>query len=120
MSSLALQNNFDDSIGLCQDFIAQAKTTNNKDDFNVSGFEGGGGGSGGGGGRERGGGRHNIRKGRHCGRGGGRGRGRDRKQKQGGDGGDVEDWHCSPVEHVERNSKQRSKLKTLCSARGGK
>jgi hypothetical protein len=121
MSSRALQDNFDDAVGLYQDFIAQTKPTNDNDEFNVSGFEGGGGGGGGGGGRGRGGGRYGDRKGRgggRGGRGGGRGGG---KGKGGGDGKkrkyEVEERHYSPTEYADLTSDQKSKLRTLRLAR---
>jgi hypothetical protein len=124
MSSRALQDNFDDSVGLHQDSIAQSRPTNDNDEFNASGFEGGGGGGGGAhGGRGRGGGRYNDRQGRGGGRGRGRGRGSDYKRKRhggGGGGGDVEDRHCSPSECAELNSEQKSKLKSLRLAREDK
>jgi hypothetical protein len=127
MSSRALQDNFEDSVGLYQDFIAQSKPQNDNDEFNVSGFEGGGGGgAGSGGGRGRGGGRFNDRGGRGGGRGagrfGGRGRGRggDRKRKYNSGGGNVEDRHYSPHEYAELNSDQKSKLRSLRLARDGK
>ena len=117
MSNRALQDNFDDAVGLYQDFIAQSKPSHDNDEFNVSGFEGGGGGSGGGG-RGKGGGKYYDKKGRGGGRGGGgRGRGKgggDRKRKQ---GGDVEDRHYSPAEYAELNSDQKSKLRSLRIAR---
>ena len=119
MSNRALQDNFDDAVGLYQDFIAQSKPTNDNDEFNVSGFEGGGGNSSGGRGKG-GGGRYNDRKGRGGGRGGGRGRGRgngDRKRKS--SGGDVEDRHYSPAEYGELTSDQKSQLRSLRIARDG-
>ena len=64
MSSRALQDNFDDAVGLHQDFIAQTKPTYDNDKCDVSGFEGGGSGAGGGSGRGRCGGRSGDRKGR--------------------------------------------------------
>jgi hypothetical protein len=121
MSSRTLQDNFDEAVGLYQDFIAQSRTSNDNDEFNVSGFEGSsGGGAGGGEGRGRGSGRYGGR-GRGGGRGGGRGRGRggDRKRK-GGSGGDVEDRHYSPAEYAELNSEQKTKLKALRIARDDK
>jgi hypothetical protein len=120
MSSRALQDNFDDSVGLHQDFIAQSRPTNDNDEFNVSGFEGGGGGAGGGGERGRGGGRHNDRRGRGGGRGGGRGRGADRKHKHHGGGEDTEDRHCSPAERAKLNSDQKSELKAIHTTREDK
>jgi hypothetical protein len=39
MSSRALQDNFDDAVGLYQDFIAQMRPANDNDEFNVSGFD---------------------------------------------------------------------------------
>ena len=60
MSSSVLQENFDDSVGLYQAFIAQSRPTNDNDDFNVSGFEGGGG-EGHGRGRGKSGGRYGER-----------------------------------------------------------
>jgi hypothetical protein len=119
MASRALQDSFDDAVGLCQDFIAQMRPANDNDEFNVSGFEQGQGGSGTG----RGGGR-GCGGGRCGGRGGGRGRGRGRgrgdfKRKRGGNQGDVEDQHCSPSEHAELNSEQKTKLRSLRAAREG-
>jgi hypothetical protein len=120
MSSRALQNNFDDSVGLYQDFIAQSRPTNDNDEFNVSGFEGGGGGDKGrDGGRGRGGGGRGRGRGRGGGRGYGRGRGGDRKRKH-GSGGDVEDRHYSPAEYVELSSEQKSQLRSLRLAREDK
>jgi hypothetical protein len=116
MSSRALQDNFDDAVGLYQDFIAQSKPQNDNEEFNVSGFEGGGG-DGNGRGRGRGGGRYGGRgggRGRFGGRGGGRGG--DRKRK----GGDVEDRHYSPKEYAELTTDQKTKLKSLQFAREDK
>jgi hypothetical protein len=119
MSSRALQDNFDDSVGLYQDFIAQSRPQNDNDEFNVSGFEGGGGrGAGGGSARGRGG------RGRGGGRGaeGGRGRGGGNKRKHhpSGGGGNVEDRHYSPQEYAELNPEQKSKLRSLRLSRDGK
>ena len=121
MSSRALQNNFDDSVGLYQDFIAQSRPANDNEEFNVSGFEGGGGSSTGrDGGRGRGGGRYGGRgRGRGHGRGHGRGRGGDRKRKH-GSGGDVEDRHYSPAEYAELTSEHKSQLRSLRLAREDK
>ena len=44
MSSQALQDNFDDSVGLYQDFIAQSTAQGENTDFNVSEFDRDGGG----------------------------------------------------------------------------
>jgi hypothetical protein len=122
MSSQALQDNSDDSVGLYQDFIVQSKPTNDNDEFNVSGIKAGGGGAGSGGGRGRSGGWYGRRgRGRGGGRGDGRGRGGDRKRKRKqGSGGDVKDHHYSPAEYAELNSEQKSKLKLLCIAREDK
>jgi hypothetical protein len=85
MASRALEDNFDDAIGLHQDFIAQMRPANDNDEFNVSAFKQGQGGSGTG----RGGGRHG---GRGGGQGHDQGKGRrDFKRKRGGGPGDVED-----------------------------
>ena len=43
---MALQDNFEDAVGLYQDFISQTRTQNDNDNINVSGFEGGGNGNG--------------------------------------------------------------------------
>jgi hypothetical protein len=117
MSSRALQDSFDNSVGLYQDFIAQSRPHGNNAEYNVSGFEGGGGDRGRG--RGRGGGRDG---GRGAGRGRGRGRGgRDfkRKRHDGGGNGDVQDRQYSPKEYAELSSEQKSQLKTLRDARNG-
>jgi hypothetical protein len=54
MASRALQNNFQDAVGLYQDFISQARTQKDNDNINVSGFEGGGNGNGNAGHKARG------------------------------------------------------------------
>ena len=51
MSSCVLQDNFDETVGLHQTFIAQMKPCNDDDKFNVSGVEQGGAGAKGGSGR---------------------------------------------------------------------
>jgi hypothetical protein len=101
MASRASQDNFDDTVGLHQDFIAQMRPANDNDEFNVSGFKQGQGGSGTGhgGGQGRGGGRHGGQ-----GRGRGRGRG-DFKRKRGGDQDDVVDRDCSPSKHADPKRK---------------
>ena len=117
MSSRVLQDNFDDAVGLYQDFIAQARPTNDNNEFNVSGFEGGGGG-GNNQSRGRGGGRNNGRGGgRGRGRGGGGGRGGNRNKDRKRKGGEVEDRHYSPTEYGELNVEQKTKLRELRIAR---
>jgi hypothetical protein len=54
MSSPALQDNFDDSVGLYQDFIAQSRPQSENPDFNVSEFDRDGSGKSQEGGRGRG------------------------------------------------------------------
>jgi hypothetical protein len=119
MASRVSQDNFDDAVGLYQDFIAQMRPANDNNEFNVCGFEQGqsGSGTGRGGARGRGGGRCGGRgggqgRGRGSGRGRGRGRG-DVKQKRGGNQGDVKDRHYSPSEHAELDSEQKTKLQSL-------
>jgi hypothetical protein len=122
MSSRALQDSFDDSVGLYQDFIAQSRPQGDNTEFNVSYLEGGGGDGGQArGGRGRGGGRYNGRGGGRGGRGGrgGGGRGGGHKRKHAGNGGDVQDRHYSPKEYAELSSDQKSQLKTLRTARNG-
>jgi hypothetical protein len=122
MSSRALQDNFYDSVGLYQDFIAQSRPQNENSEFNVSYFEGGGNdGTKGGGGRGRGGGRHGGRGGGRGGRGGrgNNGRGGQKRKHQGssGSGGDVQDRHYSPKEYAELSPGQKSQLKSLRDSR---
>ena len=106
MSSHTLQDNFDDSVGLYQDFIASWDPQTCWDSrVDVGGCDGGRGKSGRYGGRGGGKGR-----GRDEGSGRGGGQGRDRKCKQ---GGDVEDQHYSPAEYGDLNSEQKTKLRSL-------
>ena len=116
MSSRALQDNFDDSVGLYQDFIAQSTAQGENTNFNVSEFDrdGGGGNREGGQGRGRGGGRGGRGRG-----GGGRGRGGkgDKKRKH---SGEVQDRHYSPREYADLSAEQKNKLQTLRAARNEK
>jgi hypothetical protein len=111
MASRALQDNFDDAVGLYQDFISQTRTQNDNDNINVSGFEGGGSGNANGG---KGG--SNKYKGKKGGGYKGNGGG---KRKHSGGGGDIEDRHYSPAEYSQLSESQKSKLKTLRATRGG-
>jgi hypothetical protein len=103
MSSRALQDNFDDSVGLYQDFIAQSTTQGDNNEFNVSYLEGGGNdGVRGGGGRGRGAGRYGGRGGGRGGLGGKGGGGKGSfKRKHPGSGGDAQDRYYSPKEYAE-------------------
>jgi hypothetical protein len=104
MARRALQDNFEDAVGLYQDFISQSRTQNDNDNINVSGFEGGGGTGNGG---KGGGNKYNHKKG-----GGYKG-----KRKHGG-GGDIEDRHYSPAEYTQLSEGQKSKLKAIRASRG--
>jgi len=116
MSSQALQGNFDESVGLYQDFIAQSTAQGENSNFNVSEFdrEGGSGNREGGRGRGRGGGRGGRGRG-----GGGRGRGGrgDKKRKHSNSSGEVQDRHYSPREYADLSAEQKSQLQTLRSSR---
>jgi hypothetical protein len=120
MSSRALQDNFDNSVGLYQDFIAQSKPQNDNTEFNVSYFDrGGDAGAGGGGGRGWGGGRFGgrgggIGQGRSGGRGGHK---RKHNDQHNSGGGGVQDRHYSPKEYAKLSSEQTTKLKALLEAR---
>jgi hypothetical protein len=114
MASRALQDNFEDAVGLYQDFLSQSRTLNDNDNINVSGFEGGGRGDGKEGGKGGGGGKYKGKGGGgYKGAGGG-------KRRHGGGGGDIEDRHYSPSEYSQLSEAQRSKLKSLRVARGDK
>jgi hypothetical protein len=111
MASRALQDNFEDVVGLYQDFISQTRTQNDNDNIDVSGFEGGSRGNG----NEDKGGKYHGKKGRGY---KGAGSGGAGKRKHGG--GDIEDRHYSPSEYFQLNDAQKSKLEALRAARGDK
>jgi hypothetical protein len=46
MASRALKDNFEDKVGLYQEFISQTRSQNNNGNINVLGLEGGGSGNG--------------------------------------------------------------------------
>jgi hypothetical protein len=112
MASRALQNNFEEAVGLYQDFISQTRAQYENDNINVSGFEGGGGTNGSG--AKAGGTKYP-----HAKKGGGYKGNTGGKRKHTGGGGDIEDRHYSPAEYSRLSDGQKTKLKALRTARGG-
>jgi hypothetical protein len=85
MASRELQNNFEELVGLYQDFISQTRTQNDNDNINVSGFKGGGNGNSSG---EKGWANPDAKK-------SGGYKGNIGKRKHTGGGGNIEDCHYS-------------------------
>jgi hypothetical protein len=122
MLSRALQDNFEDDVGMYQDFNAQIKTHNN-DNHNinlVSGFQGGGGGSsnhqGSGGGNDSG---KEVRWKHGEGFRGGKGKGGSFQKRKHSSNAEVKGWLYSPNEYAQLNPAQKQKLKSLRTPRDG-